>query len=251
MDNISSQPAFSRKNRIDILDALRGAATIFVVIYHLLFDLIYFKGFHIPFFFSDTMEIIHVSFLIILFSVSGICTAFSSNSLKRGVMLFLIGELITIGFSIFAPDDIIVFGVLTFFGVSMILYEFIKPLLNKLPWYITFFVCILLYIMFYNFSRGEINLFAAKVYFNLPRDREYLYPLGIPSYDFFSSDYFPLIPHFFMFLAGTALSKPVKEHKLPDWFYNIKTPVIRFIGRHSLLIYLIHQPLFMILMYIT
>ncbi len=242
---------YNKRNRIEILDALRGAAMIAVVIYHLMYDLIYFKGMDIPFFYSGTMEAIHVFFLIILFSVSGICTAFSRNLLRRGVLLFLLGGIITMGFSVFAPDDIIVFGVITFFGACMVLYDLSKPVLDKIPWYITFTVCVLLYLIFYNFQHGVINLFFTEILIELPRDNNFLYPLGITSDAFRSSDYFPLIPHMFMFLAGTALSKPVREKKLPEWFYGMKIPVLRFIGRHSLFIYLIHQPVFMIFMYIT
>lgn len=250
MSTETSGTVYSGKNRIDILDALRGAAMIFVVIYHLLYDLIYFKEVNIPFFYSGTMDVIHTGFLIILFSVSGICTAFSKNSLRRGAVLLVLGEAITIGMSIIAPDDIIVFGVISFFGASMILYDLIRPFISKIPWYITFAVCILLYIIFFDFSEGALNFIFTRVYIDLPRNLDYLYPLGVTSSTFRSSDYFPLIPHMFIFLAGTALSEPVRKGMLPRWFYTVKTPFIRFIGKHSLLIYLIHQPVFMLILYI-
>ena len=85
-----------RNNRVMLLDMLRGFAIIYVMLYHLLYDLIFFGGMSIPFFFSDAMEIIHRFFLVILFSVSGICAGFSKNVLKRGAVLYLLGEALTL-----------------------------------------------------------------------------------------------------------------------------------------------------------
>ena len=93
----STPQEIGRNNRVGILDLLRGLAIIFVMTYHLLYDLIFFGGADIPFFFSGTMDIIHNFFLIILFSVSGICAGFSKNVLKRGAVLLLLGEMLTLG----------------------------------------------------------------------------------------------------------------------------------------------------------
>ena len=73
-----------------------------------------------------------------------------------------------------------------------------------------------------------------------------LTPLGLPSYTFASSDYFPLLPNLGYFLLGAFLGKTVykeKESLLPN--ANLKDPIIGFLcfcGKHSLLIYLVHQP---------
>jgi len=75
-------------------------------------------------------------------------------------------------------------------------------------------------------------------------------PLGLFSPSFSSIDYFPLIPWFGIFLIGTALGewlyaqkKSLLRRPLPDTFIN-------WCGRHSLLIYLIHQPLIIGVLYL-
>lgn len=66
---------FNKNNRINFLDTLRGISIIYVVLYHFLYDIILF-GVDVPFFGSFFMEAVHNFFLVILITVSGICTAF-------------------------------------------------------------------------------------------------------------------------------------------------------------------------------
>lgn len=241
--------SYGKHNRIKALDTLRGSAMIFVMVYHLLYDLVYFKGINIPFFHSDAMEVIHQFFLIILFMVSGVCTSFSKNSLKRGAIIFFIGEIVTIVSLLAAPNNAIIFGVLSFFGCMMMICDIIKPVLQKIPYQVLFIISIILFIVLFDFKNGKINLFFTQIKINFP-NVDYLYPIAITSDTFKSADYFPLIPHGFIFLAGVALAKPIKENKFPKWFYKISVPVIDFLGRHSLIVYAIHQPIFLAFMYL-
>ncbi|MCH5194590.1 MAG: DUF1624 domain-containing protein [Oscillospiraceae bacterium] len=240
-----------RNNRVGVLDLLRGFAIIFVMTYHLLYDLIFFGRIDIPFFFSGTMDIIHNFFLIILFSVSGICAGFSKNVLKRGAVLFLLGEMLTLATAAFVPDELIVFGVLSCFGASMLIYGVISPVMKRVPQAVVFAVFALLSVVFWNFSRTEsLNLVFTSVHLDLPKDALFLYPIGITSYDFHSADYFPLLPFGFIFLAGTALSDIFKNRRLPEVFYKARLPVVNFLGKYSLWAYIIHQPVFLGLTYI-
>ena len=230
---------------------LRGFSIIYVMLYHLLYDLIFFSGISVPFFFSDGWEIAHQFFLIILFSVSGICAGFSKNVLKRGAILFLCGELLTIFTAAFLPDNLIVFGVLSCFGASMLIYGVISPVLKKVPNIIIFVVFTLLAVIFYNFPQNEtLFLIFDSIKLNVPDNINYLYPIGITSSAFRSADYFPLVPYGFIFLAGTAFSDSVKEERFPKFFYKAHLPVINFLGRYSLWAYIIHQPVFLAVTYI-
>ena len=72
----------------------------------------------------------------------------------------------------------------------------------------------------------------------------YLYPLGLTAPNFESADYFPLFPYLGYFLLGAAFGK-TRYKSRETLFPNF--PPQRFLclcGRHSLLIYLIHQPIF-------
>ena len=73
-----------------------------------------------------------------------------------------------------------------------------------------------------------------------------LLPLGFQFYGFSSSDYFPLMPNFGYFLLGAAAGRKLYAEKRSLWPDGpAQNPVGRFFslcGRHSLGIYLAHQP---------
>ncbi len=237
-----------KKERVSLLDFLRGTAMIYVMFYHLAYDLVYYAEISVPFWRSAWFEALHTVILALLFSVSGICTAFSRDPVKRGAVIFFMGTLLTFFTELFMPYSVIVFGVLSFFGVMMMLTGIIRPLTDKANPWVSAAVLLALYVMFFDFASegGTVHLIFADVKIPLPDDRVYLYPLGITHSGFFSADYFPLIPNGFIYLAGAAVSRAVKEHRLPAAFYaEIKAPVINFLGKHSLAFYIIHQPVFL------
>ncbi|MDE6595808.1 MAG: DUF1624 domain-containing protein, partial [Oscillospiraceae bacterium] len=100
------------------------------------------------------------------------------------------------------------------------------------------------------YSSVSLYFFFDTVKLNLSHDLPYLYPIGITTNDFYSSDYFPLIPFGFIFLAGTALSPLFRDGELPNFVYNMKLPFVNFCGRYSLWLYVIHQPIFLAVSYI-
>ena len=69
-----------------------------------------------------------------------------------------------------------------------------------------------------------------------------LWLFGFTTPDFASADYFPLLPWFFVFLLGTWAGRYVKAGRLPQWFYTAKAPRLALVGRHALLLYVLHQP---------
>lgn len=71
----------------------------------------------------------------------------------------------------------------------------------------------------------------------------HLWLFGFTTPDFASADYFPLLPWFFVFLLGTWAGRYVKAGRLPQWFYTTKAPRLALVGRHALLLYVLHQPL--------
>ena len=67
--------------------------------------------------------------------------------------------------------------------------------------------------------------------------------LGFPQPCFFSTDYFPLIPWFFLFVTGYFLFRLTSEKGWNEkLFARGQFPLLNFLGRHSLMVYLLHQP---------
>lgn len=236
----------SNNKRIELIDAARGFAVVVMICYHIYFDIGLVFGEKPDFLSASFINVCLLVFPCIFFVISGICTAFSSNILKRGVLLFLIGEAITVITSVFFPSELILFGAISSIGCCMVIYYFAQKFFKKLPSVLIITVCVLLFVVFYDFAATkELNFLFKRVLLDINTESEYLYPFGIVYDGFHSADYFPLVPYFFVFLCGTALSRPIINKKLPQWFYSLKVPFLNKVGRYSLIIYIVHQPLIM------
>ena len=222
------------KSRIWELDALRGVCILCVIVVHFLFDLSFFGGLDLtlPAWYVFIQEYGGAIFVVL----SGVCVTLGSKSVRRGLIVFACGMLITavtygmyrLGMS--GADVVVKFGVLHLLGVCMLVY----PAFKKLPPAALALLGLAIAITGYAI-RGII----------VPQ--RWLFPLGLTYEGFTSSDYFPLFPQLGYFLIGAAIGKTAYREKktlLPGSFQ--KTPVARFFcwcGRQSLFIYLLHQPI--------
>ena len=222
------------KPRIWELDALRGVCILCVIVVHFLFDLSFFGGLDLtlPAWYVFIQEYGGAIFVVL----SGVCVTLGSKSVRRGLIVFACGMLITavtygmyrLGMS--GADVVVKFGVLHLLGVCMLVY----PAFKKLPPAALALLGLAIAITGYAI-RGVI----------VPQ--HWLFPLGLTYECFTSSDYFPLFPQLGYFLIGAAIGKTAYREKktlLPGSFQ--KTPVARFFcwcGRQSLFIYLLHQPI--------
>ena len=82
----------------------------------------------------------------------------------------------------------------------------------------------------------------------------WLLPIGIHPAAFWSVDYTPVFPWLGVVLIGMALGdvlypNGVRSFTLPRLPENVLAPLV-FMGRHSLLIYLVHQPLILAVLYL-
>ena len=222
------------KSRIWELDALRGVCILCVIVVHFLFDLSFFGGLDLtlPAWYVFLQEYGGAIFVVL----SGICVTLGSKSVRRGLIVFACGMLITavtygmyrLGMS--GADVVVKFGVLHLLGVCMLVY----PAFKKLPPAMLTVLGLVIAITGYAI-RGII----------VPQ--HWLFPLGLTYEGFTSSDYFPLFPQLGYFLIGAAIGKTAYREKrtlLPGSFQ--KTGIARFFcwcGRQSLFIYLLHQPI--------
>lgn len=218
--------------RIWELDALRGVMILGVVMVHLIFDLDYFLGIDVvknPFF-QYCLD--RCGFLFVV--LSGVSVTLGRRSIRRGLQVLACGMVITIvtaGMYLLGMADkfiIIYFGVLHLLGVCMLLW----PLFRKMPgWALA-----LLGAAFVAFG---VWLRGIRV------DTFWLVPFGAVFPGFSSSDFFPLFPHLGWFLLGAALGKTLykeKTSRLPNCRQGAIANFFQFCGRHSIWIYLIHQP---------
>ncbi|WP_312026699.1 heparan-alpha-glucosaminide N-acetyltransferase domain-containing protein [Acetivibrio thermocellus] len=76
----------------------------------------------------------------------------------------------------------------------------------------------------------------------------YFFMFGFYNDKFASADYYPVFPWAWAFLFGIVLSRLFYREKKSIFKFTIKENPIGFLGRNSLLIYLIHQPIILLLL---
>lgn len=223
------------KKRIWELDAARGLCVLGMVAVHLVYDLTELYGivnWRYPAWFSLIKNWGGVLFL----QISGISATLGSRCVRRGLIVFACGMVCTavtwgmyrLGMA--GRSILIYFGVLHCLGCCMMLWWLFRRLGN---WALG--LCAGGLIGLGLWLRGQV--------FSFP----WLMPLGFRFSGFASSDYFPLLLNFGFFLAGALLGRLAygeKKTLLPK--VNENHAAVRFLtlcGRHSLLIYLLHQPL--------
>ena len=236
--------------RLQALDELRGLMLVFVMLYHLGYDLTTFFGVYMPWFWDWPVQSFRDGMVGTLMVISGMSCSLSRSNLRRGLRTLGIGMAITAATVLFAPSQSIWFGVLHCYGVCMILWAFFGGALSGLPgWTAVLFG--LLFALTRFVPMGALllptGILPLSPFFYQSR---FIFWLGFPHFSFTSADYYPLIPWAFLFLAGGVLGAQWKKTGFPAWTIGGKFPVLAGIGRHTLMVYLVHQPILLVLLWV-
>lgn len=244
-----SQISMDINGRFWEIDVIRGLAILMMVTYHLLFDLAYFGVFQLDLQSNFLLIFARATAFIFIFLV-GVSLSLSYSRarnqektnlfqkyFKRGVKIFILGLLITLATLLFIPQDFIVFGILHFIGIAII---FQYPFLNK---------------KYLNLVLGIVYIILGFIITQCTVNYPWLLWLGLKPSVFITVDYFPLLPWLGVvslgLFTGKILYKDYKRrYRLPDLSRNYLTRSFSYIGRHSLLIYLIHQPILILALYL-
>lgn len=242
-----------RQPRIVFIDYLRGAALIYMVIFHILFDL----AFVIPtewgkaaYYANENIAVFDTSAFILL---AGVSCAFSRSNLRRGGRLLAIAFAFTAVTAFVFPGEAIYFGILHLMSVGMILFGAFEEFWKKLPAAVMIPLCAVIFALTYRISKGFVGV-KGLLEWELPSDlllNNQLYPFGIIKGGFLSVDYVPLLPWFFLLLGGAYLGGLLVKYraKLPSLCFADPLPWLGFIGRHTLIVYILHQPVILAVLY--
>src|SRR5215211_6179658 len=226
------EPGTERKvDRFWEVDAGRGVAIIMMIVYHSTYDLDVLGGYDIQSTSGYWALFADLTAGLFLFLV-GVSLAISRarTTLTRGVRILAYGVVLTLVFLALGMG-VVAFGILHLIGVSIILaYPFLR-------------------LRFTNLVLG-ILIFAAGQYV-LAQDfysqSFWLLPFGVVPEGMIMPDYRPLLPWFGVVLIGLFFGNvvygdgrrpTVPEDKAP----SLVRPLLP-LGRNSLFIYLIHQPI--------
>lgn len=230
--------------RYHLIDAIRAAAVISMILYHLFFDIFCLFGGHPEYSKLTPILLWERSICITFILVSGISLNFSTHGYRRGLIVGLCAMIVTLVSFFFSPKEIIWFGVLHFLCFAMLLTTALRPLLDRMKPLVGMIVFFLLFTLCYGIPEGHIGIFS----YPLIRLPEALYQyrwlsfIGFLSEDFLTMDYFPILQWIFLYLFGYQLWRFLKEKQL-DRLFCRRIHVLDFIGRHSLIIYMVHQPI--------
>ncbi len=234
------------RGRYSLIDALRGLALLNMLAFHFLYDVFVVYGG--SFEWTQLPWVIvwerYICFSFIL--ISGVSLNFSNHAIKRGLIVNACGLLITLVTAIAVPSQIIIFGILNLIGCAMLLDRPLKKLAEKLDPLLGASVSLALFAFFYGLPMRYVGFFGIPL-IRLP-DALYCFPplavIGLPDKGFFSTDYFPLVPWLFLFVCGFFIWRCIVKAGA-EQFFGRRVPVLDFIGKYTLWIYMIHQPVLM------
>lgn len=224
-----------RTKRYLEIDFFRTIALFLMISYHLIYDLDTWTSFPIDVDHVLWFSVGKLSALLFIF-LSGVSSGLSHHPVRNGIRVLLWGLVISLATWIALPDQYVRFGILHFLGTTMILY----PLFKKTPSFLLWILVVLFGGLGFFFSDQTTGFIA-------------LLPFGLTYPGFSTIDYYPLFPYgavtllgilFYRFHYSKENQADSPRHRV---FAFLKNPFFQKISRHSLAIYLIHQPILLLL----
>jgi len=255
------------KRRLETLDLIRGISLVSMILYHATWDLVRTFGVPWPWFDSAGAEAWQKSICCTFILLSGICWPLGKHPLKRGLTVFACGALITFFTVVFMPEDTIIFGILTLIGTSMLAMIPLDRLFRKMNPSAGAGISFFLFLLFYHLNSQVCALFG-HIFFIWPEQLFHgivMTFLGFQEQGFYSVDYFSVLPWMLLFITGYFLCRAYQKHAEEKdkertagtgnaescagragcgrkWLHLSFAP-FNFLGRYSLIVYMIHQPI--------
>jgi len=231
----------TKSGRYPLIDVLRGSAIMMMIIFHFSFDLSTFGYANFDFYHSSFWLNFQILIVSIFTFVMGMSFQLANNKannnktnwnkyFKRLALLGFCAALITISTYFMNGDRFIYFGILHFiFVASLLAIPFVQLYWTNLILGISILLA---------------NLFIQSTLFN----KIYLQWIGLMTYKPATDDYEPVIPWFGMVLIGMFFARWAiinnNIHLFSSWQVKSNvTTALQFAGIHSLIIYMLHQPL--------
>ena len=228
--------------RYALLDELRGLDLVSMMLYHACWDLVFLFDVNMRWYAGTPGRLWQQTICWVFILLSGFCAPFGRYMLRRGTVVFGAGAVVTLATLVFMPEGRVIFGVLTLLGSAMLLTDLLEKPLRRIPPAAGFAISAVLFALTRNVSAGYLGFGSLRLW--LPQA---LYANCVTAYFgfypwwFYSTDYFALLPWLFLFWAGYFLYGIVGRQRMEPLRRSV-CPALGWMGRHSLLLYLLHQP---------
>ncbi|MEF8836097.1 MAG: heparan-alpha-glucosaminide N-acetyltransferase [Candidatus Thermoplasmatota archaeon] len=236
-------------DRLWEIDFTRGIAILMMITYHAVFNLYYFSEYGIDVH-RLGWRILGRSTAVLFITLVGISLTLSYSRAKkeksgkelplkyllRGAKIFSWGIIISVITYIFIGEEFIIFGILHFIGTAIIIsYPVVRY--RYIP-------------LIFGIISIIIGLYISEMYVTF----QWLLWIGLRPYGFTTVDYFPIFPWIGVLLLGIFLGHTLypegkRKFDSPDLSNLLVIRKFCFLGRNSLKIYLIHQPILLISLY--
>lgn len=242
-----------KKKRLHLIDEYRGLVVINMIAYHAIWDLVYMFGVDWQWYKSEIgfvwQQWICWSFILI----SGFCWQMGRHPFKRGWMVYAGGVVISAVTFLFMPESKVMFGILTLLGSSMLLMIPLDLICQKIQPFLGAVVSFVVFLFTYPVNRGYFG-FGEQKLIPLPEEwyaNGFTTYLGFDEWSFSSTDYFSILPWFFLFVTGYFCYGIIFKQKsacerenssLAAFLQKSVCPALGWIGKHALIIYMLHQP---------
>lgn len=220
-------------SRIAAIDALRGAALCMMIVYHFVFDLNWFAFIHADFdhdpFWLGFRGVIVSSFMLLV----GLSLVLARRAgvtprrfWRRIALISFCAILVTIASYVTFPQTFITFGILHCIAIASVL-----------AWPVTRFPGLALLAGAAIIAIG--NLVALPAF-----DTRWLQWVGLTTHKPATEDYVPLLPWLGVVMIGIGLGGWLSTRQFHPLrpLSRVAPRWLTWLGRHSLLVYMLHQP---------
>jgi uncharacterized membrane protein len=236
--NIANVLLRKRAGRIPLVDAARGTALIAMFAFHLTWDFSYFGYIDSQIVFERAFSIFGDTIASTFLGVAGMSLVLAHAPMFRAqaylrhlATIVAAAAAVSLATYLFIPDGFIFFGILHCIALaSLIALPFLF-----LPWWPAVLAAAL--------AIAAQRLFVSPVF-----DAPAWWWTGLSTFEPRTNDYRPILPWLGVLLLGVALMKIGNRFALREYLArwqprNLFSRGIVFGGRHSLAIYLVHQPI--------
>lgn len=238
-----------KRSRVRIFDAVRGFSVVSMVAFHLCYDLRFLSRIPLAWFAPPFQDIWRASISWTFVFIAGCMCAFSRNNLRRSGVYLAAAALIFVATSVAAVDDAINFGIIFCMGACTLIEWALEQAHMAPEGNAAAIVLAVCFVLLLGVPHGYVGIEPFAI--TLP-DAWYSTPwlswLGLPGPHFVSGDYYPVLPYLLLYLSGASWCRRRKRTKgFPQRLYQPYCRPLEFVGRHSLAVYLLHQPVLLLL----